>query len=160
LSRWGILRGDRRLEDNNMPYKYLDDMATADVAFQATGKTREEMCRAASDAVLNVMLASFDDLVPRLSQKIFIQARDLEMLLFQFLQELIFLKDAQKLLLRVTKVVINENVDGLTLRAEASGEEIDSHRHDLRVDIKAVTMHRFQVKATDSGWEATVVLDI
>ena len=39
-----------------MPYRYLDDIATADVAFEATGKTIEEMFIAAADATMNVMV--------------------------------------------------------------------------------------------------------
>jgi SHS2 domain-containing protein len=33
-------------------------------------------------------------------------------------------------------------------------------RHRLRMDVKAVTLHRFALKETDQGWEAFVILDI
>ncbi len=41
-----------------------------------------------------------------------------------------------------------------------SGEKIDSGKHDLVVDVKAVTLHRFRVEKTQRGWEAVVILDI
>ncbi|MBI4793908.1 MAG: archease, partial [Deltaproteobacteria bacterium] len=37
-----------------MPFEYLDDVATSDVAFQAWGETVEELFVAAADAVMNV----------------------------------------------------------------------------------------------------------
>jgi SHS2 domain-containing protein len=30
----------------------------------------------------------------------------------------------------------------------------------MRVDVKAVTLHRFSLTKTDHGWEAMVILDI
>ena len=46
------------------------------------------------------------------------------------------------------------------MTAEAYGEVIDRERHELLVDVKAVTMHHFKVEETAEGWTATVVLDI
>ncbi|NTU48413.1 MAG: archease, partial [Syntrophobacteraceae bacterium] len=40
-----------------MPYEFLDDIATADVAFQAWGKTLEEMFVSACEATINVMVS-------------------------------------------------------------------------------------------------------
>ncbi len=44
--------------------------------------------------------------------------------------------------------------------AELSGERLNPARHDLRVDVKAVTMHRFSVEERNSRWRAVVVLDV
>ncbi|MFB3925099.1 MAG: archease [Syntrophales bacterium] len=47
-----------------------------------------------------------------------------------------------------------------TLKAIAEGEVLDPERHSQRVDVKAVTLHRFRLDRTEHGWEATVILDI
>jgi len=143
-----------------MPYEFLDDIATADVAFRASGRTQAEMFCAAADAVLNVMLADTAELECRIGRVIRLEAEDLEILLFQYLQELIFLKDARRLLLHVSVVDIEQGQRGYKLEAKARGDVIDPERHHLHVDIKAVTLHEFCVRQTDTGWEATVVLDI
>jgi SHS2 domain-containing protein len=88
------------------------------------------------------------------------QAEDLERLLFEYLQQFIFFKDAEQLLLRVSKVAITQETGVLGLTAEAAGEKIDPSRHDLNADVKAVTLHRFCVRHEPEGWIATVVLDI
>jgi len=95
-----------------------------------------------------------------LARTIRVEDTEVDMLLFQLLQELIFLKDAERLLLRVKAIEIR-SIDGLyTLEAVARGEELDPARHDLVVDVKAVTLHRYRVNKTPGGWEAAVILDI
>jgi SHS2 domain-containing protein len=83
----------------------------------------------------------------------------MDMLLFEFLQELIFFKDAERLLLRVSEVGIKEEGGAYILRTEAWGETLDAGRHELLVDVKAVTLHRYRVEKTETGREASVILD-
>jgi SHS2 domain-containing protein len=46
------------------------------------------------------------------------------------------------------------------LSAVTQGEVLDRDQHQERVDVKAVTLHRFQLEKTDDGWIAMVILDI
>ena len=82
------------------------------------------------------------------------------MLLFDLLQELIFLKDAERLLLRMRQLEIEEKDKRLFLRGIAEGEPLDVERHHQRADVKAVTLHDFSIERTESGWKARVLLDI
>jgi SHS2 domain-containing protein len=84
----------------------------------------------------------------------------LDMLLFNFLGELIFYKDARLLLLRVISVIFSRAGTRFALNAEAHGEFLDPARHPMVVDVKAVTLHRFKVEKTEDMWRAEVVLDI
>jgi SHS2 domain-containing protein len=143
-----------------MPFEYIDDVAIADVAFQAWGGTAEELFVDAAEAVMNVMVADLDTIAPRQHRLITVTAADHEMLLFELLQELIFYKDAEQLLLRVTAVRISGAAEGLALEAAAAGEILDPGKHDLGVDVKAVTLHRYKVERNDRGWQAMVILDI
>jgi SHS2 domain-containing protein len=83
-----------------------------------------------------------------------------DMLLFDLLQELIYYKDAEQLLLRVATIGIDKQDRLYRLRATARGERLDADRHEQRVDVKAVTLHRFKVETTDEGWRSLVILDI
>ena len=143
-----------------MPYRYLEDIATADVAFEAWGDTREEMFVAAADATMNVMVSDLNAIAAVERQMLKATAEELDMLLFELLQELIFYKDAERLLLCVPTVHIEARPGHFSLHVTAYGEEIDPEKHDLIVDIKAVTLHRFKVEQTPRGWEAIVILDI
>ncbi|RJX32432.1 MAG: archease [Desulfurivibrio sp.] len=143
-----------------MPFEFIDDIATADVAFKAWGRTAEELFVAASDAMLNVMVADLASVKPRQQRQLTVAAEDHEMLLFALLQELIFYKDAEMLLLRVPEVSIAADGELLRLSAVAEGEEIDVRRHEMGVDVKAVTLHRYRVEESAQGWQAMVILDI
>ena len=142
------------------PYRYRDDVALADAAFEAWGATLEELFVAAADATTNTMAENLEGIEDRQRRPIRIEDASADLLLFRFLGELIYLKDAEGLLMRVPAVLIRR-LDGiLILEAEARGEPIDPLRHRLQADVKAVTLHRLRVEQTAHGWEASVVLDI
>ncbi|MCM2357557.1 MAG: archease [Geobacteraceae bacterium] len=144
-----------------MPYRYLDDIAIADVAFEAWGKTLEEMFSAAADALMNVMVADLGSIRQDEKVAFSLENAELDLLLFNFLNELIYFKDARRLLLRIEALTIERDDSGnFTLQGRAGGEVLDPDRHSQLVDVKAVTLHRFRVEETPQGWEATVVLDI
>lgn len=143
-----------------MPYRYLEEIALADIAFEAWGDTLEEMFVAASDATMNVMVDDLGTISGELERRVHVEAESEEMLLFHFLQELIYYKDAERLLLRVPEVMIRKTGDRFALAATARGEELDPKKHELIVDVKAVTLHRYRVERGEAGWEARVILDI
>ncbi len=89
------------------------------------------------------------------------EAESLEMLLFYFLQELIFFKDTELLLFSNFNLAITETGEKWHLHAEASGEEIFPERHELLVDVKAVSLHNYLVEEVPTGgWRAEVILDV
>ncbi|MCF7854493.1 MAG: archease [Candidatus Pacebacteria bacterium] len=143
-----------------MPYEFLDNIATADVAFRAWGTTREALIEAAVDALLNATVTELDSVQSALIREITVEADTLEMVVHNFLEELVYLKDAEHLLLRVREASVQDTDEGVQCRAVLRGERIDVTRHDLVADVKAVTFHGFEVCQTSRGWEATVVLDV
>ena len=143
-----------------MPYRYLEEIGTADIAFEATGRDLPELFRDAADATTNVMIDNIEAIEPRQTRSIEVSNDKLDMLLFDLLQELIFLKDAERLLLRIRKVQIDHRDKMYLVRATAEGETLDPERHHQRADVKAVTLHNFTVEQTDGGWKARVLLDI
>jgi SHS2 domain-containing protein len=143
-----------------MPYHYLEEIGTADIAFEATGRDLPELFKAAADATMNVMIDNLDAIEPRETRHIVLASDQIDMLLFDFLQELIYFKDAEQLLLRVCDARVEKRDEKYFLTAEAAGERLDAARHHQRADVKAVTLHGFSVEKQDDGWKATVLLDI
>ncbi len=143
-----------------MPFEFLEDIATADIAFEAWGDTIEEMFIAAAEATMNVMVADLEGIGRGEKREIDIRSDAVDMLLFNLLQEIIYFKDADQLLLRIENPKIGYE-DGLYFaKATGRGERIDPERHQLIVDVKAVTLHKFKVEQTPRGWETLVILDI
>ncbi|RJQ72383.1 MAG: archease [Desulfobacteraceae bacterium] len=143
-----------------MPYQYLEEIATADVAFKAWGESPQAMILAAGDATMQVMVEDLEAISEHLTRTFAVQAESMEMLLFDILQEIIYYKDADQLLLRLKNISIQEQNGSFAAAVEARGEKLDPTKHALNADVKAVTLHRFCVQQTAHGWEATVVLDI
>jgi SHS2 domain-containing protein len=143
-----------------MPFRFQDEISTADVAFEAWGATQEELFISSAAALLRTM-AETPELVERRQVLTFrLEHEELDLLLFSFLQELIFYKDARRLLLHADTVQIEQRNDSFTLEATVSGEQIDAGRHRPLVDVKAVTLHRFRVEFKDDVWKAVVELDV
>jgi SHS2 domain-containing protein len=143
-----------------MPYEFLEDIATADIAFSAWGKDLEETFIAASDATMNVMVENLDSIRPVERREVRLQNEVLDMLLFDLLQELIYYKDSEKLMLRIHQIQIKKEDGRFRLKGVALGEKLDPSRHATRADVKAVTLHRFQLVKTDQGWKTQIILDI
>ncbi len=144
-----------------MSYRYLEDFATADIAFEAVGSDLKHLFVACADATMNVMIENPESIEPKESRAFHLVGDSLDMLLFDFLQELIYYKDAERLLLRIGDLDITEDAGHLALRATARGEKIDPQRHEQRADVKAVTLHQFTLNRIDDGsWKALIILDV
>lgn len=143
-----------------MPYKYLEEIATADIAFEAWADTIQELFVVASDAMVNVMVEDLDTIKKAESKVLHLKNIDLDLLLFDVLQEIIYYKDAFRLLLRLERAKIIENKGEYHFEGTVSGELIDPQRHPLAVDVKAVTFYQFRVNCKEGIWKAHIVLDI
>lgn len=146
-----------------MPYRFVDDLTVADVAFEARGTSLEELFCSAWQATLQVMIENPSALADVESRAIALEEQSLDLLLYSFLQELIYYKDAEGLLLRIDdcRVQFREQAAGpARLQARVSGQTVDSEAHRLGTDVKAVTFYNFSLHRDSLGWRATVVLDV
>ncbi|HUI85906.1 MAG TPA: archease [Nitrososphaerales archaeon] len=140
-----------------MPYRFLPDVALADVAFEAKSGSLNGVFQESAKALTAVMVDP-RSVSPRVKRRINLSSEDLERLLYDFLTELIVLKDTDSLLFSSYEVEVDSGARAL--RCTAAGEPIDREKHRLRNDAKAVTMHMFSLKHSGKLWRATIVLDI
>jgi len=144
-----------------MSYRFLDGLSVGDLAFEATGSTPEELFADAWEAALRVMIEEPSSLETRVRRTVELENDSLEYLLVDFLQELLFYKDAEGLLLRLGSCRISHGDGRFRLVAEAAGEPVSPQRHALGTDVKAVTYHHLSVhRHAEGGWKATVILDV
>jgi SHS2 domain-containing protein len=138
----------------------LEGLTRADAAFRAEEAELDALFRTAWLATLELMLPDASTLEARERRRIALANPALDLLLFDLLSELLYYKDAEGLLLAPERLTVAGGPGGYRLEAEAAGEAADPARHELGVDVKAVTLHRLAVERTPGGWQATVVLDI
>ena len=143
-----------------MPYKFLEDVAIADVAFEATGKTLQELFESAGLAMTNTMVKKLSSLKPKVKKKIKIKSDNVETLLFDFLQQLVFFKDTEQLLFNKFEIEITQKKNLWSASILARGEKIDIKKHEMLVDVKGATLHNYKVEDTEEGWRTQVTLDV
>lgn len=145
-------------EPGRPAYRYLDDVALADIAFEAEGEDLGSLFEACALATTAVM-ADPATVRPTLSRHMALDAETLEALLYDFLAEIVWVKDAEGLLF--SRFTVTVEADGRPrLSAALWGQPIRAGGAALRADVKAVTYHLFALERTAAGWRARVVLDI
>jgi len=132
-------------------YEELDH--TADVGIRAHGATLDELFAAAAAGMFS-LVADLRKVRAVGEVEVRVKADDLEALMVRWLSELLFLHETQRLLLKEFDV----RIAGTSLEARARGEAIDKKRHELKLNIKAVTYHRLRIDR--KAGLAEVIFDI
>lgn len=140
-------------------YKILENVAIADTAFVAYGKSLSELFENSAYALMGILL-NLDSLVSKKTRKVELKCEKVDMLLFNFLDELLYIRDTEGLIFSVFNLEVKKEQGNYVLIGVMKGEKLDYHKHELFTDIKAITMHMFYVKRLKSGWEARVVVDV
>ena len=140
-----------------MKYKFLEH--TADVMFEAYGKNLNEVFRNSAFAVFDVQ-CDLKKVGNKVKKRINLKNDSAGDLLFDFIEELIYLKDAKYLVFGKFSVKIKEAKGKYFLDAAAYGEKINPEKHELKTDVKAITLHEFFLRKTKNGWKCRVLLDI
>jgi SHS2 domain-containing protein len=83
-----------------------------------------------------------------------------DLLLVDWLNELLFRFETDGWLPRDVAAQVSRAGDTWTLSARLAGGRLDPARHDVRVLVKAVTYHGLQVQELASRWRARIILDI
>jgi len=143
-----------------MKYRFLEEIAIADTAFEAFGKNEAELFENAALAVSFVM-AETKKLKPKEKKEILLKAKNLEQLLHDFLSEIVFLKDVEQTIYSKFKVKISKEKEKYKLKAQILGQKISEMGPEtVKTDVKAVTWHQFAIEKTKKGFVARVILDV
>jgi SHS2 domain-containing protein len=139
-----------------MRYEYLKH--TADLKVKAYGKTLEE-------AFANVAIGGFDFLTAtskiqkKVEKNISISAKRIESLLYDFLEELLFLLDTEGFMINSFKdLKIKQEKDSCSLKCTALGDNYKDY--PIKGDIKAITYSEMEIKKEKHGFVVIVVFDI
>jgi SHS2 domain-containing protein len=142
-----------------MPYLFNEDIAVADSAVQVWGNTPEELFRESALCTSEVMV-DISTVEPKVKIEINFENENIEILLYDFLSEIVYMKDAKLMFFNKYDVSIKKDNDIIKLLCFAYGENINRDKHNLRSDVKAVTLYRFKIYQKDNLWYADFVLDI
>lgn len=129
---------------------------TADLGLRVRAADLDQLFADAGRGLFSVIVANLDEVRAVQSRAFQIDGDDYEYLLFDWLTELLYTFETEKLLLSQCDVKVTAS----GLNAVCRGETMDSQRHEMDHEVKAVTYHQLKVQQTPDGWLAEVIVDI
>ena len=141
-------------------FRFLDDIATADLAFHTAGDSLQRVFHGATWAVSEAM-ADPSTVGSTWRKPVERTEEDPAELLFDWLSDLVYWKDADGVVFSTFKLTLTCGDDGSWhLKAELCGESVNGLVQVLRNDVKGITKHMYQVSQEDMRWNARVVVDV
>jgi SHS2 domain-containing protein len=137
-------------------FEYLEH--TADAEFIAYGTTIDETFVNAALALVNLM-TNPANVSPATEKDVELSSDALDLLLYDWLSELLYIFDVDRLVFGKFEVHITEEGGAYHLKARAMGESLDRHP-EIFLNIKAVTFHDLRFEKRNNIYEAQVLLDI
>jgi SHS2 domain-containing protein len=129
---------------------------TADAGLRVRAATREQLFVEAARGLLSIVIANPQQIRPLSTRTMRVDGQELDYLMFDWLNEVLYTLDAEKFLVADCQVRLDEQ----GLSATCRGEQLDPERHESDHEIKAITYHGLRVEETPDGWLAEVIVDI
>ena len=152
-----VIVEDVRLQPVNVAmrqFKFLNH--TGDLAMEIYGESLKDLFENAGMAFFSVM-TDRSRIRKRVERSITLRYGDREILMVDWLGELLYLHDVEGLLFRRFDVV---SIEQGCFKALAWGEPFQPDRHVIRTAIKAATFHQLEVREHGGTWRARVILDL
>ena len=140
-------------------FRFLEEIALADIAFEVEGESIEEVFRGATQALLE-SLANPSTVSVRWERAIERSDVDPSALLFDWLSEVVYWKDAAGVVYREAPLTLTRQDHVWLLRARLIGAPVDPQTQELHADVKGVTKHLYELTQTGDCWKVRVVLDV
>ncbi len=134
---------------------------TADVQARCWGRSLEEAFNQTAYSLMATITPDLKRISSNIEKKIKIEAEDKEALLFDFLSELLYIFDVDELVFNTIKVqIIKESEDLFVLNALLRGEKFDVSKHEIGVEVKAITYSFMEIAESKNRVEISIVFDI
>jgi SHS2 domain-containing protein len=138
-------------------FEVVEGISSADYIFDAFGDSLEELFLNCARACFHAM-TDIDTVDPAVDFDLAVKAENMDDLLYNFISELIFLKDTEVVFL--SQFGINIEPGGKALKAVVYGESIDYNKHVIKTDVKAATYHDLHVRRERGRFSVRMTLDL
>jgi SHS2 domain-containing protein len=139
-----------------MSYSYPEGGPTADLLVESKGKTLSEAFAQLALGVFN-MMTPLEGIEEKEEFTLEAKGSDLESLLFNLMDEFLFINDVEFLVPKTVHVTIDRET--LSAVAVCKGERFSNTTHEVGIAVKAVTYHMMEIKETSEGWVVRMVFD-
>ncbi len=143
-----------------MSYELIENITSADIAVRVKAPSLNILFEYGAEALMSEMIEDISSINKSVSKTGSIEGPDLSLLYFEFLNEFLFFKDAENLLLLPDEIAVS-CAEGLYMCSfTLTGEKINRDVHQFRVDIKAVTLHALALYEENGIFIAESVFDV
>lgn len=139
-------------------YEFVD-ITKADTAFVAFGRDLNEMF-SNSGLALSATIANIENVEQKEERHVEVGGYDLKSLMFSWLSDILFLSSSENLLFSKFDVEIEKEGEDYKLKGKCFGEIFDENKHEMNVEVKAITYHMMEIKEEDGVWKSQVIVDI
>lgn len=129
---------------------------TADLGLRVRADSLSQLFVDAAQGLFSMIVTNLDDVKPVDDLHFTITGNELEYLLFDWLNELLFTFESTHMLLSEFQCTVEDGA----VRAIARGEALDQSKHQLDHEVKAITYHGLKIEQHDNEWLAEVIVDI
>ena len=129
---------------------------TADIGILVHGADIKQVFVNAAVGLFNLVIDT-DSIRETTQYDLELSSQDTESMLVEWLNELIYILDAERLVFRSFAV---DQLGNSRIKARCFGEMIDPQRHVFKREIKAATYHMLTVDREHNGYKAQVIFDV
>ena len=129
---------------------------TADLGIRITAPSLPELFAAAAEALVSVVLDPAR-IEPKREYAIEASGEDLDALLVNWLNEIVYLLDGARV--APARIAVDE-LNEARVVGRAFGEPRDVEKHPHRITVKAVTYHQLRIEQRAGQWRADIFLDV
>ena len=134
---------------------------TADVQVRSWGSSLEEAFAQTAYSLMATITPNLNKITPKVERIITIEAEDKEALLFDFLSEFLYIFDVDELVFNKIYVrSIKKLKDNYKLRATLKGEKFDLDKHEIGIEVKAITYSFLNIEEKLESIVIDIVFDI
>ena len=134
---------------------------TADVQVRSWGPSLEEAFSQTAYSLMATITPDLKKITPKVERKITIKAEDKEALLFDFLSEFLYIFDVDELVFSQIYVSkIEKFNDNYKLQATLKGEKFDLDKHEIGIEVKAITYSFMNIEEKHASIIIDIVYDI
>jgi SHS2 domain-containing protein len=141
-----------------MPYEIFEH--TADLGLRVRAASLPGLFSDAGAGLFSMIVANPGDVRPVVEKAFRLAGEECDLLLFDWLSELLYTFETERILLADFDVRVEESDSAFLLAANCRGEAVDEARHRLEHEVKAITYHGLSVQETARQWVAEVIVDI
>jgi len=143
-----------------MNYEHIENVTSADIAVRVKAPSYSLLFKYGAEALMSEMVEDISAIQGIISRNGMLTDEDISLLYFEFLNEFLFFKDSENLLLVPSEVEVSSDGNLYSCIYALKGQKINREIHKFNADVKAVTLHGLRIYRDNGLFIAESVFDV